>query len=155
MNAMINTDNAAPVVRYGRKKLFKEPLLIESVDWQKYSVDQWLDQYGAWIQSGRSTGSKGCRCTLGALYEAPRGKAKRKPTPMACDITDNEARAIMRLIMEVGGWDAKVLIASYEYGMSLKAAAYDLSCSVSDVRFSLAYSKGLLSGRVGMFRGHE
>lgn len=101
--------------------------IMQTTDWTKYSLEEWLYQFGAWMYSNSGTCGKSInpiavamdqavvkrkKFKLGVkrkrqvvadymLSEAERPKVNHKGC--VCEITDNEARAVQRLILDMQG----------------------------------------------------
>ncbi|MCA4413017.1 hypothetical protein LDY07_00650 [Acinetobacter baumannii] len=101
--------------------------IMQTTDWTKYSLEEWLYQFGAWMYSNSGTCGKSInpiavamdqavakrkKFKLGVkktrqvvadymLSEAEQPKVNRKGC--VCEITDNEARAVQRLILDMQG----------------------------------------------------
>ena len=102
--------------------------IMQVVDWSKYSLEEWLYQFGAWMNNVSGTCGKSTNPIAVAMDEAAK-KLKHKinddiqkkivadwicsdedvPVPKlmrvkcACEISDNEARAVQRLILDMRG----------------------------------------------------
>ncbi|HCQ9657292.1 TPA: hypothetical protein OMQ23_003929 [Acinetobacter baumannii] len=101
--------------------------IMQTTDWTKYSLEEWLYQFGAWMYSNSGTCGKSInpiavamdqavvkrkKFKLGVkkkrqvvadymLSEQEKPKVSRKG--LTCEITDNEARAVQRLILDMQG----------------------------------------------------
>ncbi|MCU4387977.1 hypothetical protein KTH40_10220 [Acinetobacter haemolyticus] len=92
--------------------------ILQSVDWSKYNLPDWLRQCGAWQQScskGYDTSNplsgamqkakvrlnKKDRAKLIAYYLCDEELKKTKRHQMTCQISDDEARAVQRLVLDV------------------------------------------------------
>lgn len=101
--------------------------IMQTTDWTKYSLEEWLYQFGAWMYSNSGTCGKSInpiavamdqavvkrkKFKLGVkkkrqvvadymLSEHEKPKVSRKG--LTCEITDNEARAVQRLILDMQG----------------------------------------------------
>lgn len=102
--------------------------IMQAVNWSKYDLPGWLRQFGAWQRScknGYSTNNpiavamkkakvrlnKNQRAKLIAYYLCDEELPKIKRHKMSCDITDNEARAVQRLVLDViNGTDSEALL---------------------------------------------
>ncbi|MDO7187308.1 hypothetical protein [Acinetobacter baumannii] len=102
--------------------------IMQAVNWSKYDLPGWLRQCGAWQRScknGYSTNNpiavamkkakvrlnKNQRAKLIAYYLCDEELPKIKRHKMSCDITDNEARAVQRLVLDViNGTDSEALL---------------------------------------------
>ncbi|MCL6176153.1 hypothetical protein [Acinetobacter baumannii] len=98
--------------------------ILQSVDWSKYSFEEWCRQLGAWLNGDTETMVKivktmpAKRITqkqrekLMAMYMSDENLKdrlciRRKGT--CCELNDNEARAIHRLILDLQSIDDEVL----------------------------------------------
>lgn len=104
--------------------------IMQVVDWSKYSLEEWLYQFGAWQNSTKGTRGRALNPIAVAMDQAvvKRKKLKmgvkkqrqiiadvmlgdvdfmpiKKQTPkdIVCQIDDNEARAVQRLILDMQG----------------------------------------------------
>lgn len=101
--------------------------IMQTTDWTKYSLEEWLYQFGAWMYSNSGTCGKSINPIAVAMDQAvvKRKKfklgVKKKRQVVAdymlseveqpkvshkgcvCEITDNEARAVQRLILDMQG----------------------------------------------------
>lgn len=100
--------------------------IMQSVDWSKYSLEEWLYQFGAWMNSVAGTCGKSINPIAVAMDEAVVKQRKFKlgvrktrqiiadsmlvedkprlaRTNIVCQIDDNEARAVQRLILDMQG----------------------------------------------------
>lgn len=121
--------------------------IVSATDWTKFTLEEWLYQFGAWMNSVSGTCGKSINPIAVAMDEAVvKQKFKKltedqkqeiiaghflddaKPqltrTPTVCQITDNEARAVQRLILDMqgksdvmDGW-MNAIISRYFYGNS-------------------------------------
>ncbi|MGX8044626.1 hypothetical protein D3X56_05520 [Acinetobacter baumannii] len=98
--------------------------IMQTTDWTKYSLEEWLYQFGAWMYSNSGTCGKSINPIAVAMDQAakkrkqevkgkeqimvdwlcsddpviPKGRGR-----ITCEITDNEARAVQRLILDMQG----------------------------------------------------
>ena len=99
--------------------------IMQATDWSKFSLEEWLYQFGAWMYSNTGTCSKSVNPIAVAMDEAAvkrkankiKGKEQiiadwmndglKNPIPKknkhCCEISDNEARAVQRLILDMQG----------------------------------------------------
>ena len=130
MNAMVKAQN-----------------IMQAVDWSKYSLEEWLYQFGAWMNSVSGTCGKSINPIAVAMDEAivkqrkfklgvrktrqiiadsmlVEDKPKLTRTNTVCQIDDNEARAVQRLILDMQGQSEimdewmDAIICRYFYGNS-------------------------------------
>ncbi len=102
--------------------------IMQSVDWTRFSLEEWLYQFGAWMHSNSGTCGKSINPIATAMDIAAK-KAKQKKLSIltekdiiagyfcgeiepnlslkrpqsVCQITNNEARAVQRLILDMQG----------------------------------------------------
>lgn len=77
---------------------------IENMNWSKYTLEEWLKQYGAYIQTCRMTsGNEPDNLGINQIYwliiENNKGVATRKDQ-LICKISDFEADCIRKLIVD-------------------------------------------------------
>lgn len=130
MNAMVKAQN-----------------IMQAVDWGKYSLEEWLYQFGAWMNSVAGTCGKSINPIAVAMDEAivkqrkfklgvrktrqiiadsmlSEEKPKLSRVGVVCEIDDNEARAVQRLILDMQGQSEimdewmDAIICRYFYGNS-------------------------------------
>ena len=130
MNAMVKVQN-----------------IMQAVDWGKYSLEEWLYQFGAWMNSVAGTCGKSINPIAVAMDEAivkqrkfklgvrktrqiiadsmlVEDKPKLSRVGVVCEIDDNEARAVQRLILDMQGQSEimdewmDAIICRYFYGNS-------------------------------------
>lgn len=144
--------------------------IMQTTDWTKYSLEEWLYQFGAWMYSNSGTCGKSINPIAVAMDQAVTKRKKFKlgvkkkrqviadfmsseeqpkvsRKGCACEITDNEARAVQRLILDMQG-QSEVLdewldavIDRYFYGNSWAGMVNDDRTGVDakfDVKCGLA-----------------
>lgn len=162
MNAMVKVQN-----------------IMQVVDWSKYSLEEWLYQFGAWMNSVSGTCGKSINPIAVAMDEAivkqrkfklgvrktrqiiadsmlSEEKPKLSRVGVVCEIDDNEARAVQRLILDMQGQSEimdewmDAIIDRYFYGnswpnMVIKVGRVDMPTIIrsemdarSDVKCGLA-----------------
>lgn len=100
--------------------------IMQNVDWTRFSLEEWLYQFGAWMHSNSGTCGKSINPIAVAMDQAVVRRKKFKlgvrkqrqviadymiseqttlkgRGKVTCDITDNEARAVQRLILDMQG----------------------------------------------------
>jgi hypothetical protein len=100
--------------------------IMQAVDWSKYTLEEWLYQFGAWMNSVAGTCGKSINPIAVAMDEAlvkqrkfklgvrktrqiiadsmlVEDKPRLTRTNIVCQIDDNEARAVQRLILDMQG----------------------------------------------------
>lgn len=118
--------------------------IMQSVDWKKYNLEEWLYQFGAWLYSNTGTCGRSINPIAIAMESAAKQRKKKvenkgqiiadwinmedipRPVkkPTTCEITDNEARAVQRLILDLQGQSEALdewldaIIDRYFYGKS-------------------------------------
>lgn len=138
--------------------------IMQSVDWTKYNLEEWLYQFGAWMHSNSGTCGKSINPIAVAMDQAVKkrkqqikGKEqiiadwlcasdettlKGRGKGISCEITDNEARAVQRLILDMQGqshildeW-LDAVIDRYFYGNPISALV-NQSRTLMDAKFDL------------------
>lgn len=119
--------------------------IIQTTDWSKFSLEDWLYQFGAWMRSNSGTCGKSINPIAVAMDQAVKkrkqqvkgkdqfiadwianetGYPKGVRKALTCEITDNEARAVQRLILDMQGTSEALdewldaVIDRYFYGKS-------------------------------------
>lgn len=97
--------------------------IMQTVDWTRFSLEEWLYQFGAWMHSNSGTCGKSINPIAVAMDQAVKkrkqqikGKEqiiadwiaseegyRQNRRKHSCEITDNEARAVQRLIIDMQG----------------------------------------------------
>lgn len=100
--------------------------IMQTTDWSKFSLEEWLYQFGVWMHSNSGTCGKSInpiavtmdqavvkrkKFKLGvkkqrqviADYMISEDVPKTVRKGVTCEITDNEARAVQRLILDMQG----------------------------------------------------
>ncbi|MDH0562189.1 hypothetical protein [Acinetobacter courvalinii] len=100
--------------------------IMQTVDWTRFSLEEWLYQFGAWMHSNSGTCGKSINPIAVAMDQAVVKRKKFKlgvkkqrqviadymiseqttlkgRGKVVCEITDNEARAVQRLIIDMQG----------------------------------------------------
>ena len=130
MNAMVKVQN-----------------IMQAIDWSKYSLEEWLYQFGAWMNSVSGACGKSINPIAVAMDQAvvkqkiaklteqqkkeiiaahffDTEKPKLTQSNITCLIDDNEARAVQRLILDMQGQSEimdewmDAIICRYFYGNS-------------------------------------
>lgn len=131
----------------GMNAMVKVQSIIQVVDWSKYSLEEWLYQFGAWMNSVSGVCGKSINPIAVAMDEAivkqrkfklgvrktrqiiadsmlSEEKPKLSRSGAVCEIDDNEARAVQRLILDMQGQSEimdewmDAIICRYFYGNS-------------------------------------
>lgn len=76
----------------------------EVMDWSKFTAEEWLKQYGAYVQtcrmkSGNNPDTLGVNQIYWLICENNKGVARRKDQ-IACEISDYEAEQVRKLIAD-------------------------------------------------------
>ena len=136
--------------------------IMQTVDWTRFSLEEWLYQFGAWMHSNSGTCGKSINPIAVAMDQAVKKRKqqikgkdqiiadwisseedfrqnRRKHT---CEITDNEARAVQRLILDMQGkshvldeW-LDAVIDRYFYGSPISALVNE-SRTLMDAKFDI------------------
>lgn len=140
--------------------------IMQIVDWKRFTLEEWLYQFGAWMSSVSGTCGRSVNPIAVAMDEAVvkrkskvKDKAqiiadwmnsddivKKNRSKTACQISDNEARAVQRLILDMQGkseildeWlDAVVSRYFYNNSWSEMAVNKTVNDARQDVKCGLA-----------------
>lgn len=101
--------------------------ILQSVDWTRFNLEEWLQQFGAWMYATSGTCGRNLNPIAIAMDSAVKAKKNKKlsaeqqmqvitdyltgdyepPKPRkaktTCEIDDNEARAVQRLVLDIKG----------------------------------------------------
>lgn len=101
--------------------------ILQSVDWSRFDLEGWLYQFGAWMSSVSGTCGQSINPIAIAMDTATKTRKQKKlstaqesqiivdfltgdyqppkprKTSTLCEIDDNEARAVQRLILDIQG----------------------------------------------------
>jgi len=126
--------------------------ILQAVDWSRFDLEGWLYQFGAWLYTNTSQSGKSVNPIAVAMDNAVKLKKYKKlsaeqklkivagymldefeePKPrkarLTCEIDDNEARAVQRLILDLQG-HSEVL----DDWMDAVISRYFYSCSWSEM----------------------
>lgn len=105
----------------------KQEHVLQVVDWTRFDLEEWLYQFGAWMNSISGTCGKSINPIAVAMDSAVKAQKYKKltkqqqqqiivdylagdfepPKPrrskLTCQIDDNEARAVQRLVLDMQG----------------------------------------------------
>lgn len=136
--------------------------IMQNVDWTRFSLEEWLYQFGAWMHSNSGTCGKSINPIAVAMDQAVKKRKQQikgkeqiiadwissegvttvKRKGITCDITDNEARAVQRLILDMQGkshvldeW-LDAVIDRYFYGSPISALVNE-SRTLMDAKFDI------------------
>lgn len=136
--------------------------IMQSVDWTRFSLEEWLYQFGAWMHSNSGPCGKSVNPIAVAMDQAVKKRKQQvkgkeqiiadwmasdeittvKRKGITCEITDNEARAVQRLILDMQGkshvldeW-LDAVIDRYFYGSPISALVNE-SRNLMDVKFDI------------------
>lgn len=147
--------------------------IMQTTDWSKFSFEGWCRQLGAWINGDNETMvmvvktmptkriTQKQRERLLAMYMADeqlkdRLCVQRKGT--CCELNDNEARAIQRLIMDIQLVEDEILqdwVSSiwshHVMGNSLRDIAKSSDTSVNQIRQDLKCGLAYIKSRYSYF----
>lgn len=122
--------------------------ILQTVDWSRFDLEGWLYQFGAWLYTNTSQSGKSINPIAVAMDNAVKLKKYKKlsaeqklmivagymldefeqPKPrktrLTCEINDNEARAVQRLILDLQG-QSEIL----DNWMDAVISRYFYSCS--------------------------
>ena len=136
--------------------------IMQNVDWTRFSLEEWLYQFGAWMHSNSGTCGKSINPIAVAMDQAVKKRKQQvkgkeqiiadwmasdeittvKRKGITCEITDNEARAVQRLILDMQGkshvldeW-LDAVIDRYFYGSPISALVNE-SRTLMDAKFDI------------------
>ncbi|NUG81388.1 hypothetical protein HUN33_15235, partial [Acinetobacter bereziniae] len=122
--------------------------ILQTVDWSRFDLEGWLYQFGAWLYTNTGPTGKSVNPIAIAMDNAVKekkykklspeqrlkiitgylmedlGQAKPRKTRLTCEINDNEARAVQRLVLDLQGQSEilddwmDAVISRYFYGNS-------------------------------------
>ena len=141
--------------------------IMQATNWSKFSIEDWLRQFGAWINGDTQTIVKMVKSLpakrlnqeqkdiLLASYlggSVQRSRAMKKG--IACEITDNEARAVQRIILDLQDHPSEILRewmaviwSHYVMGDSLRDVAERHGTSLHQVRQDIKCGLSFIGGR--------
>ena len=132
---------------------------FKTMDWSRFTIDGWLEQYGAYIQTSRmKSGNEPDDLGINQIYwlicENNKGVSTRRDK-IACEIDDYEAEEVRKLI--VGVYQSKMICASAKSavklfieknvrGMSLDQMQREFTLSRSSINNMIYAGKFYLAG---------
>lgn len=151
--------------------------IMQSVDWTRFDLEGWLYQFGAWMNSVSGTCGKTVNPIAVAMDQAvvkqkikklteeqkkeiiaahflSEAQPKLSRTKITCQIDDNEARAVQRLILDMQGQSEVLdewldaIICRYFYGNSWSAMVSENRTGV-DAKFDVRCGLAALHSRYG------
>lgn len=151
--------------------------ITSAIDWSKFDLEGWLYQFGAWMNSVSGTCGKSINPIAVAMDQAvvkqkiakltedqkreviaahflEDEKPKLVRTNTVCQIDDNEARAVQRLILDMQGQSEimdewmDAIICRYFYGNSWAAMVNENRTGV-DAKFDVRCGLAALHSRYG------
>lgn len=126
--------------------------ILQSVDWSRFDLEGWLQQFGAWLYTNTGSSGRTVNPIAVAMDNAVKAKKTKKLNPdqqlqiiadyltgdyvppkprktkITCEIDDNEARAVQRLVLDLQG-QSDVL----DDWMDAIISRYFYSCSWSEM----------------------
>lgn len=126
--------------------------ILQAVDWSRFDLEGWLYQFGAWLYTNTSPSGRSINPIAIAMDNAVKvkkykklsaeqklkiiadymldefEKPKPRKTRLTCEINDNEARAVQRLILDLQG-QSEIL----DDWMDAVISRYFYSCSWSEM----------------------
>lgn len=141
--------------------------IMQATAWKKYSIEDWLRQFGAWMNGDSETMrlmlksmptkklSQQHREELIALYlkdNSVKERVQRRGT--VCEISDNEARAVQRMLLDIQAMNNEILMdwlnvlwEHYVMNKSLREVALTLDSSLLQVRQDIKCGLAFIAGR--------
>lgn len=125
------------------------------MNWHKYTIDEWLEQFGAWCNTCTMKGGNlpdGLH--VNQLYWLMQSVNPKKGRYYPrCEITDDEAHEINRLLLDgkqILPEQVELVIEHKVHGRSLRDLAYDINKSYIYVRTEVACASYYLAGLRGL-----
>lgn len=125
------------------------------MNWQKYTFEGWLEQFGAWCDTAKHSEPHSLHTNI--IYElmVQSGYAKNHTyRPKPCDISDDEAMAVQALLSRIVSEcdaqmraDVSLLIAHKVSGFSLRKIADKHHTQKDDVKLRIHGAKCYIKGR--------
>lgn len=120
--------------------------LVQSVDWSKRGAEEWLLQYGLWVNDHSIKEPRG-------LVKRNSTKKKRNLVLMQHNLTDDEGRAVQRLLIELRQkWEdcGVVVIVKAEQDMTWARMSAISLRSQNALRQNYVQGVAWLRGRMGL-----
>ena len=131
----------------------------EVMNWDRFGIEDWLKQYGAYIQisrmkSGHQPDSLGVNQIYWLILENNKGAAPRKDQ-VICQINDFEAEQVRKLIVDFNKSSSvcasakvavEIFIDKCVRGMSLRQLAYERGLGKTSVESMVYAGKFYLAG---------
>lgn len=114
------------------------------MDWSKFSIEEWLKQYGAYIQisrmkSGNQPDSLGVNQIYWLILENNKGVAPRKDQ-VICQINDFEAEQVRKLIVDFNKSSLVCASAKVAVQLFIEKNVRGMSLSQMEREFTLSRS---------------
>lgn len=138
---------------------------VTIMDWSKYTIDGWLEQFGAWCETARMKGGElpdGLH--INQIYWLIREADKTPRSPkcyIRCEISDFEAEQVQALLRSVFNSDkvekhvkyaVKCLIQHKVENRSLSAVASITNQSKAQVNIMVGCARFFISGRYNFLK---
>lgn len=116
----------------------------EVMDWDRFSIEDWLKQYGAYIQisrmkSGHEPDSLGVNQIYWLILENNKGVAPRKDQ-IICKINDFEAEQVRKLIVDFNKSSSVCASAKVAVQLFIEKNVRGMSLSQMEKEFALSRS---------------
>lgn len=123
------------------------------MNWQKYSIDEWLEQFGIWCnQCTIKGGNLPDGLHANQIYYLMRQVEPMPTKPsVICEISDDEALAVNNLLcqaFELLGADIEMMIANKVHGRGLRTLAEYYGLSFKQVNIAVNNARYYLAGCV-------
>lgn len=152
--------------------------ILQLVDWSRFDLEEWLYQFGAWLYTNTGSSGRTVNPIAVAMDNAVKVKKHKKlnseqqlqiiadyltgdyvppkprKTKITCEIDDNEARAVQRLVLDMQGQSEVLddwmdaIISRYFYGCSWSEMVTD-ERSQLDARMDVKCGLAALHSRYG------
>ncbi|MEX3808555.1 antiterminator Q family protein [Acinetobacter baumannii] len=138
-----------------------KPHVLQACNWKKYTIENWLEQFGAWINEDSAETYLGTRNTLTYLIDSVEGVKRdaRKRSLPQCKISTDEARAVSGLLRDLRmnpnptlqEW-LDFVVLYYVHGLSEETIADISKCSRNAVRQDLKCGIAYIVGQRNTLR---
>lgn len=122
-----------------------------AIDWSRMQLEQWLEQYGAWLNVDNPSVSLKAHSIMLDIMQCKQTKDKRHRCLPRCSISDNEAMAVHWLLCDmddtqspvvkswlrtltryrVNAWSQEQIADSLDVGR--EAVKQDLACAIAHI----------------------
>ena len=136
-------------------------LKTQQMDWSKYTIDGWLEQFGAWCETVRMKGGDlpdGLHINqIYWLIKSAEDKPSKNKSHVICVITDFEADQVRLLIKDIS--ETKTICASAKVAVNLfiqkNIRGLSLRCMAVEFRLGKTYLDQMIFAGKYYLNGHN